>query len=314
LPVSTYAAAGLLIAAGAAILFGFFQLAGGSWMPVSALVKGYHVDRFSLGAFYNWSLVLFPLRIQGANLLNILGIVAMFASIWHLLRIRFPDTEFELEGLRLVALGLASAVLVHSIVTFGMFRYYYFWYLSASFSYWTIALALFANRIVERRGLNERAALAAASVAVVLAVGVWWAKEPPNNLAATRYEAGRWIDSHLEAGAVLGSFNAGQIGYFSNRSVVNLDGLINNVSYFEDVLKNESPERLAAYMDRVGIDYVADHLLGRFRGLIEREFVLVQEFGLASGGSVKIMKRVSRASQPEPAPSPAAASAQPGGH
>ena len=63
-----------------------------------------------------------------------------------------------------------------------------------------------------------------------------------------------------------GSFNAGQLGFFSNRSVVNLDGLINHVSYFENVLRDGSPSALAAYIDRVGIDYVVDHNVGLGRG------------------------------------------------
>ncbi len=73
--------------------------------------------------------------------------------------------------------------------------------------------------------------------------------------------------------AIVGSFNAGQLGFFSNRSVVNLDGLINHVSYFENVLRDRSPDALSAYIDRVGIDYVAR--LQRWAGgasSIEREF------------------------------------------
>ncbi len=307
LPLSTYIAGILVIGAGTVTLFGFFRLAGGSLMPVSALVKGYQVDRLSLGAFYNWSLVLFPLRIPGANLLNILGILAMFASIWKLFGLRVSPGDREGSALRLVALALAASVLIHSIATFGMFRYYYFWYLSATFTYWTITAALFALELVEARAWSYRLTAAAGTIIVVPVVCLWWLREPPNNLAATRYEVAKWIDANLEEDAVVGSFNAGQLGYFSNRSVVNLDGLINNVSYFETVLRDESPDALAAYMDRVGIDYVADYLLGRWRPLIEREFTTIRQFELASGGSVSVMKRVSRASRLAPAPSDAAA-------
>ncbi|RPI55073.1 MAG: hypothetical protein EHM55_08985 [Acidobacteria bacterium] len=307
LPFGTYVAGALVIAAGTVGLFAFFQLAGGSLMPVSALVKGHHVDRMSLGAFYNWSLVLFPLRIQGANLLNILGIVAMFASVWTLAGMRVAQGETDFAALRLVALTLAVSVLIHSIATFGMFRYYYFWYLSATFAYWTITLAIVSAQLVERHAWSYRMTAAAGFVVAVPIVCLWWMREPPNNLAATRYEAAKWIDANLEDDAIVGSFNAGQLGYFSNRSVVNLDGLINNVTYFETVLRDESPDALSAYMDRIGIDYVADHLLGRWRELIEGNFVTIRQFGLASGGSVRVMKKASGASRPEPAPSNAAA-------
>ena len=307
LPVRTYVTGAVAIAIGAATLFGFFQMAGGSLLPVSALVKGHYADRLSLGAFYNWSLVLFPLRIPGANLLNVLGIVAMFASLATLFRIRVAIGRDDRAALRLVSIALGVSVIIHSIVTFGMFRYYYFWYLSATFVYWTIVLAFFSVDVMTRKLQSYRAAATVGFVVVVSIVVMWWLREPPNNLAATRYEVAQWMDANMEEDAIVGSFNAGQLGFFSNRSVVNLDGLINHVSYFENVLRDGSPSALAAYIDRVGIDYVVDHNVGLGRGLIEREFTTIREFSLATGGSVKVMRRVSRTSQPERAPSAAAA-------
>jgi len=152
-----------------------------------------------------------------------------------------------------------------------------------------------------RRTQRYGALATLAFVAVVSIVGIWWLKESPNDLAATRYDVAKWMDANLEEDAIVGSFNAGQIGFFSNRSVVNLDGLINHVSYFENVIRDESPAALAAYIDRMGIEYVVDHNAGLGRGVIEREFATLREFPLASGGSVKVMKRVSPASRPAPA-------------
>ena len=313
LPLRTYVVGVLVIAAGMAALFGFFQLSGGSLMPVSALVKGYQVDRVSLGAFYNWSLVLFPLRIQGANLLNILGIVAMFASVWKLARMRVPAGDRDFAALRLAAIALAASVFVHSIATFGMFRYYYFWYLSATFTYWTIVLAMFLVEVIERKVLSYRVAAAVGFLVVVSLAGLWRLRDSPDDLASTRYHAAKWIDANLEKDVTVGSFNSGQLGFFSNRPVVNLDGLINNVSYFENVLRDPSPDALSAYMRNAGIDYVADYLLGRWRDQIEREFTTIRQFALGSGGSVRVMKRVSRASRPERAPSSAAATSHTAG-
>ena len=292
LPLRTYVTSAVAIAIGAATLFGFFQLAGGSLLPVSALVKGHSADRLSLGAFYNWSLVLFPLRIPGANLLNVLGIVAMFASLATLFRMRLEIGQDDCVALRLVGIALGVSVIIHSIVTFGMFRYYFFWYLSATFVYWTIVLAIFSVDVMTRKAQSYRAVATVGFIVVVSIVSMWWLTEPPNRLAATRYEVAKWMDANLEEDAIVGSFNAGQLGFFSNRSVVNLDGLINHVSYFENVLRDGSPGALVAYIDRLGIDYVVDHNVGLGRGVIEREFTPIREFPLATGGSVKVMKRV----------------------
>jgi hypothetical protein len=64
-----------------------------------------------------------------------------------------------------------------------------------------------------------------------------------------------WIDEHVPAGARIGAWNAGQIGYFSQRTVVNLDGLANDGEYF-DVIKHGS---LADYLRRERITYLVDN-------------------------------------------------------
>ena len=131
------------IAIGAATLVRLFSNGGRQYPPGERpRARATTTDRLSLGAFYNWSLVLFPLRIPGANLLNVLGIMAMFASLATLLRIRVAIGRDDRAALRLVSIALGVSVIIHSIVTFGMFRYYYFWYLSATFVYWTIVLAM----------------------------------------------------------------------------------------------------------------------------------------------------------------------------
>ena len=61
------------------------------------------------------------------------------------------------------------------------------------------------------------------------------------------YRAARWIDDNVPAGALVGSWNAGVVGWYTSRQVVNLDGLINN-------------ERLVPYLRE---DRVADYILER---------------------------------------------------
>ena len=291
LTIGTYATGAAIIAIGIVALFAFFELAGGSLLPVSALVKGYDVDRFNLGSFYHWSLVLFPLRIPGANLLNVLGIFAMLGSLGILLRMRTVAHDQHGAALRLIAIALSVSVIIHSIVTFGMFRYYYFWYLSATFVYWTIVLAMFSVEIIRQKAWSYRATGVSSVVLGMLLVCFWWLRATPDNLSATRYDVAKWMKGNLKEDSIVGSFNSGQLGFFSDRSVVNLDGLINHVTYFEEVLQNESPEALLPYMDRVGIDYLVDYRFGRWHGLIDRKFTTIQEFGLASGGAIKIMRR-----------------------
>ena len=49
----------------------------------------------------------------------------------------------------------------------------------------------------------------------------------------SRIKLASWINSNISSDTVLGSYNAGTIGYFSNTSVINLDGLINGKEYYK---------------------------------------------------------------------------------
>ena len=74
---------------------------------------------------------------------------------------------------------------------------------------------------------------------------------------AVRYEAAGWIRANLPADAVLASWNAGQLGFFSHRTVINLDGLVNDRRYFEEVLKGR--RALPEYLRENRVDYVVDY-------------------------------------------------------
>ncbi len=65
--------------------------------------------------------------------------------------------------------------------------------------------------------------------------------------------AADWINTHTTPAARVGAFNAGIIGFFSQRTVVNLDGAVNNSAY--DALR---ARRLQDYLLANSIDYVAD--------------------------------------------------------
>jgi hypothetical protein len=105
---------------------------------------------------------------------------------------------------------------------------------------------------------NARARIATVVVAVIILSGFalsgwtsWtkgmfpWQKE--------QLMAAQWVKQNVGADELVGSFNAGIIGYMSERTVVNLDGLANNavVPYLQE-------RRLWNYIEHRGIDYLVD--------------------------------------------------------
>ncbi|MCJ7625891.1 MAG: hypothetical protein MUO76_20555 [Anaerolineaceae bacterium] len=66
-------------------------------------------------------------------------------------------------------------------------------------------------------------------------------------------QAARDLEAATEPGDVIGSTGGGSIGYFvKDRTIVNLDGLINSYQYFQ-LLKSGDAN---SYLDEIGLDYV----------------------------------------------------------
>jgi hypothetical protein len=68
------------------------------------------------------------------------------------------------------------------------------------------------------------------------------------------YLAARWLSENLPDDATVGSWNAGVLGYYAKRRVVNLDGLINSF----DLLPYLREKRIVDYIRKEGIQYLSD--------------------------------------------------------
>lgn len=62
-----------------------------------------------------------------------------------------------------------------------------------------------------------------------------------------------WIRSHTAKDAIVGGFNCGILSYYSDRRVVNLDGVMNDAAIW--AIRSRTLER---YIDSQGIEYLAD--------------------------------------------------------
>ena len=62
------------------------------------------------------------------------------------------------------------------------------------------------------------------------------------------------LEKSTEPGAIIGSTGGGVIAYFiEDRTVVNMDGLMNTVEYFHLLQQGQASQ----YLDRIGLDYVS---------------------------------------------------------
>jgi hypothetical protein len=66
-------------------------------------------------------------------------------------------------------------------------------------------------------------------------------------------DVGPLLEEHTEPGSLIGITGGGNIGYFiHNRTITNMDGLINSYPYFQALQAG----RAGAYLDNIGLDYV----------------------------------------------------------
>jgi hypothetical protein len=75
-----------------------------------------------------------------------------------------------------------------------------------------------------------------------------------NEIEVEKLRAAQWLRNNLPLGSVGAAWNAGIMAYFSDRQVVNLDGLINSYEYAEAMKNCKEPE----FILQQGVDYVFD--------------------------------------------------------
>ena len=68
------------------------------------------------------------------------------------------------------------------------------------------------------------------------------------------YRASGWLRSHVPRDAVVGSWNAGVLGYYSGQRVVGIDGLV--AGY--DIVPYIRNGQISRYIERSRVTYLAD--------------------------------------------------------
>jgi hypothetical protein len=143
----------------------------------------------------------------------------------------------------------------------------YLWYFCPLALYAMWVVLLFVADLVEG-SLAEAPAHKALAVALApalivalpLAVGlVWQARSflDPGERALMVHdrEAGVWLRHNLPPGERVASWDAGVIGYFSHRPVVNLDGVVNSKAWYDAVHDGTT----AAFLRDRNVSWVANH-------------------------------------------------------
>lgn len=267
----------------------------GHALPVSAVVKGswsayylaqdpvYQVDGWLAAKAWlallplrllvstsHLSYLLYPLSLSAGVFaaigLLLGGVFLLHSSAWSksITGLTKPLAPFTLYSL----LSFVSYIVLYH----GSISYYPWYYLVQPWLSGLI-LAVVMNGVVRALGASGlakgqshslRPLTAFALIALGLAIPLYTVRQiwPVANSAPALsrdplYEAATWIRENAPPDAVIGSWNAGIVSFYSGRRVINLDGLANSWDFYETRQYD-----LCRYWKEAGISYLADGFEG----------------------------------------------------
>ncbi|HVF24906.1 MAG TPA: hypothetical protein VNA23_03405 [Anaerolineales bacterium] len=218
-----------------------------AWNPASSIIG-------------SWAEQLYKLRI--VDTWRYLILLALLAIAFYLiLRIKKQKGKNAVTQFALIPL-LSSAwlqVLYYNLPGYAAFKEWY-WVAQLVLIVLTVSLVLGMLYQLLARFQNAQIVvwLLAAYMGVSMSTAYW--QNIQNSMPYNYWETdapfmdvGPLLEEHTEPGSIIGITGGGNIGYFiHDRTVTNMDGLINSYPYFQALQSGQA----GAYLENTGLDYV----------------------------------------------------------
>jgi hypothetical protein len=279
---------GLLACLGLVVQLGVFRVMGDSCTPISGMIKsGAHSEwgtgfekQFARALALSLSQV-FPesFSLVTVGLVGVLGLIKFRREIVELKAFRSLWYCLAVSWLSYVTIVKYFIIFVEDGVLGDRDNPWYPWYFTPWHIFGIITFALMVDMIMflmkDRRARVGRGSslfvegprwIVVTLSLLVIGMSGWYFftraalplnKAGPYNL---RYQAALWMSSNLPADSICASWNAGQLGFFSDRTVINLDGLVNDLDYYNQVLRGS--KSVTDYLYENGVEYVVDYEYG----------------------------------------------------
>lgn len=213
----------------------------GHWMPISGALKM---------AFP--SIVLIPRHLLIKSVLVRMAI-PIVASVAYLVASAFKGHFAKVRQLHFPLLMLNIYVLLHACYAaffqdWGVFP----WYFALSLCIASLTLPVLISLLPIQGMPKLMVSLAVLSVLMVVLAAIFKLALPSRHAGLRRlYEQAIWLKENTEPNAICIAEDAGIIGYYSQRRVINLDGLINSYEYQDYLVQS----RFTDYLRDKGVQY-----------------------------------------------------------
>ena len=302
----------LILVSGGAGYIAFERWAGGEITPISGLAKraltsqrtadASLVTRVSQTVFDSGNIVLkhamTGLGCATPRALSSGGRIALLLLLGSaLVRLRQPRIRWIFFSL--IAL-VSHAVLIRTWL--GRYFHDTAWYYAAvnvmaAIGTPLLLLSVFPIALSPRRASNI--AFGAVGIFVArFAYSSWLLTQPipPDNLSVVRQSAATWLRDNIVPDARIAAWNAGELAYFSGRTVVNLDGLMNDREFLSRFIRGG--DLIFKYLDEQHVDWVIDYANGAreapnqlWSTLPDTEWIEVRRFGEAPSTAQLLVRR-----------------------
>lgn len=222
-----------------------FRGEGNAWHPASTFIANLVKDLRGMNDIQTYLILLALLALvfylllwidknKAKNAIVQLGIIPLLCAAWlqvisyHITGYSAFKEWYWISQLVIVVLvlSLIAGMLLQTIRTFPFTRT----------ALWVIALGI---GLVMGTSFGNY-------IRITMPYGVTPADVPYNDIAA-------FLEEHTEPGSMIGITGGGNAGYFiADRTIINMDGLINSAEYFQ-LLKDR---QAGAYLAEIGMDYI----------------------------------------------------------
>lgn len=266
--IPAFALGGLILASGTIGLMTFNNWAGGSWTPVSGMVKRDIAAQIEP----HWSIgvvgeALIDSVRQGTKALTIgvgnvwppalstatriIAPILIGIAAW---RYRAPGAGWV--GLWLIA---CTAHILGIRLWLGEYHADALWYYSVEGVLGVVAFTWAAARLTGAGRSGAALAIGVGVIKLPIALLSLFLPSLHETVDSNRLAAARWIRENVPPNERLASWNAGELAFFSQRTIINLDGLVNDRAYFALLHAGRAG---AEYLRENDVRWVVDYASG----------------------------------------------------
>jgi hypothetical protein len=190
----------------------------------------------------------FWLRGDATGLPFVIGVVLWIVVLVGL-AVRWRRSKQKLERMAVLPMLAAGVILI--LIHAGVRWYPRVWYFTPLAAVFAVTLALVADTFLKRERRLFATILFFSVYFAMTGFLLWFVGLYP--WQKDMWAANAWITQHLQPDESIGSFNSGIYAYYSQRRVVNLDGVVNHAAY--SAVKQKS---MMAYLAEDDVDYLID--------------------------------------------------------